>query len=273
MYKLLVIPGSHACRSAMLMLEHKRVPYRRVDVPTLLHPLAARLHGCTAGGETRNAGGRRTTAIRFGDTLGTVPALVAGEDRVSTNHQIARYLDEHHPDPPLFPADPERRKAVEEVEAWANETLQMAARRIALAHAVRDPAGSSKEIGDGRMGYLLYRHELVRRILIPQIGRRIFAVNERSDAKLLPELERMLDRVDAWIETGVLGGEELNAGDFMVAPSLALILYRPDVRPLFEGRPALELADRLLPEPEARRAQAPTARPHPPGATASRAGS
>ena len=35
----------------------------------------------------------------------------------------------------------------------------------------------------------------------------------------------------------------------MVAPCLALILYRPDVMPLFEGRPALELVDRLLPEP------------------------
>jgi hypothetical protein len=35
----------------------------------------------------------------------------------------------------------------------------------------------------------------------------------------------------------------------MVVPSLALILYRPDVRPLFEGRPALGLVDRLLPEP------------------------
>ena len=59
----------------------------------------------------------------------------------------------------------------------------------------------------------------------------------------------MLDRIDAWIAEGVLGGTELNAADFMVAPSLALILYRPDVRPMFEGRPALALVDRLLPEP------------------------
>lgn len=37
----------------------------------------------------------------------------------------------------------------------------------------------------------------------------------------------------------------------MVAPSLALILYRPGARPLFEGLGALELVDRLLPEPVA----------------------
>ena len=59
----------------------------------------------------------------------------------------------------------------------------------------------------------------------------------------------MLDRVDAWIGDGVLGGAQLNVADLMVAPSLALILYRPDVMPMFEGRPALELVDRLLPEP------------------------
>jgi hypothetical protein len=35
----------------------------------------------------------------------------------------------------------------------------------------------------------------------------------------------------------------------MVAPSLALILYRTDLMPLFERRPTLELVERLLPEP------------------------
>src|SRR6478736_7066558 len=127
MYKLYVIPGSHACRSAMLMLDHKQQPYRRVEVPTLLHPLAVRLHGFDAGGETRRAGSGRPLPLRVGDHLGTVPALAGNGDRVSTNHRIARYLDERHPDPPLFPADPEQRSRVEEAERWANDELQMVA--------------------------------------------------------------------------------------------------------------------------------------------------
>src|SRR5687767_11109818 len=127
MYTLYVIPGSHACRSAMLMLEHKQVPYRRVDIPTLLHPVAVRLRGFDAGGQTRQAGGSRTFSIRMGDLLGTVPALAANGERLSTNHQIARFLDDRYPEPPLFPADPDERRAVEEAEHWANETLQMAA--------------------------------------------------------------------------------------------------------------------------------------------------
>jgi glutathione S-transferase len=64
----------------------------------------------------------------------------------------------------------------------------------------------------------------------------------------------MLDRIDAWIEAGVLGGEQPNAADCMIAPSLALMLYRPDMRALFDGRPALALVDRLLPEPQRRSA-------------------
>ena len=249
MYKLYVIPGSHACRSAMLMLDHKRVPYKRIDFVTLMHPIGARLHGFDAGGQTRRAGGRRTLGLRLGDRLGTVPGLAAGEERISTNHGIARFLDERHPDPPLFPADPRRRTAVEEAERWANETLQMAARRILGPAIVRDPGGFSRSAADGRMGYLLYRREAVRRVVTAQILSRVFAAHPRQDEEMLADLAGMLDRVDALIAEGVLGGRDLNAADFMVAPSLALILYRPDVRPLFDGRPALDLVDRLLPEP------------------------
>jgi glutathione S-transferase len=249
MHTLYVIPGSHACRSAMLMLEHKQVPYRRVNIVTLLHPLVVRLHGFDAGGQTRTAGGRRTFGLRLGDRLGTVPALATNGHRISTNHGIARFLDERHPQPPLFPADPEQRAAVEEAERWANETLQMGARRILGAAAVRDPAAFSPSAGDGRLGYLLYKRPLTRRLIVPRILREVFIAAPAADRELLAELPQMLDRVDAWIADGVLGGAQLNAADFMVAPSLALILYRPDVKPMFEDRPALELVDRLLPEP------------------------
>ena len=233
----------------MLMLEHKRVPYRRVEFVTLLHPLGARLHGFDAGGETRSAGDKRPFGLRMGDRVGTVPGLAAGSERISTNHRIARFLDDRHPDPPLFPAEPGRRAAVEEAEGWANETLQMAARRIPGAAIVRDPAGSARTTGDGRLGYLLYKRELARRLLVPRIIGGVFATGRSAARDPVQELPLLLDRIDAWIAEGVLGGPQLNAADFMVAPSLALILYRPDVMPMFDSRPALELVDRLLPAP------------------------
>lgn len=249
MYRLYVIPGSHACRAGILMLDHKRVPYERVDLITLTHPVLVRLHGFDAGGQTRTAGGRHTFGLRFGDRLGTVPALAANGDRISTNHGIARFLDERHPDPPLLPVDAERRRAVEEVERWANETLQMAARRIIGVAAIRDPATFSRATADGRMGHLLYRHELARRLVVPRVLGSVFRSRPADDGELLAGLAEMLDRIDAWVAEGLLNRTELNVADFMIAPSLALTLYRDDVQPLFDGRPALTLVDRLLPEP------------------------
>jgi glutathione S-transferase len=113
---------------------------------------------------------------------------------------------------------------------------------------VRNPEAFSRSSADGRMGYLLYRQELLRRLVVPNILGRVFRAHPSIEDPVV-ELPSMLDRIDAWIGEGVLGGDQPNAADLMVAPSLALILYRPDVRPLFEGRPALELVDRLLPEP------------------------
>jgi glutathione S-transferase len=251
MYTLYVIPGSHACRSAMLMLAHKQVPYRRVDVVTLTHPVVARLHGFDAGGQTRTVGARRTLGVRIGDRLATVPALAADRHRISTNHGIARFLDERHPEPALFPPDAHRRAAVEEVEHWANYTLQMDARRILVGEALRDPSWMSRSAGDGRMGYLLYKRALARRLVGQMLGRLVFTTGPAAERELLAQLPATLDRIDAWITDGVLGAAQLNAADFMIVPSLALILYRSDVRPMFEGRPALELVDRLLPEPGA----------------------
>ena len=107
----------------------------------------------------------------------------------------------------------------------------------------------SRSLADRRLGYLLYKRALTRRLILPRLFRGVFATSARAERDPAAELPAMLDRIDAWIADGVLGGAQLNAADFMIAPSLALILYRPDVLPMFEGHPALELVDRLLPTP------------------------
>jgi hypothetical protein len=56
----------------------------------------------------------------------------------------------------------------------------------------------------------------------------------------------MLQRVDDWIAEGVLGGETLNAADLQIAPSLRLAMSLDDLRPAIEGRPAGQLATRVV---------------------------
>jgi glutathione S-transferase len=50
------------------------------------------------------------------------------------------------------------------------------------------------------------------------------------------------------ISEGVIGGDEPNAADLQIATSVRAILTVQDLKPLFEGRPAAELAMRYLPD-------------------------
>ena len=45
----------------------------------------------------------------------------------------------------------------------------------------------------------------------------------------------------------MLNGEQLNAADFQIAPSIGLAMTLEDLRPAIEGRPAGELARRVVP--------------------------
>jgi glutathione S-transferase len=234
----------------MLLLEHKGVSYRRVELPTGLHPLALRLLGFEGHrAPLRSTGERRNRPLEMLDRMGTVPALRMDGERVKTNREIARFLEQHDPDPPLFPDDPGQRSAVEEAERWGDEVLQMAARRLVLAASTRGPDGLIDDGDRGRLGPLIYRHATTRRLASYAFGRFIFAAGPSRERELSLSLSGMLDRVDAWIEAGVLNGERLYAADLMIAPSLALLCYRPDTREQIERRPALALVDRVLPEP------------------------
>ena len=144
-----MIPGSHPCRTGMLLLEHKRLEYELVRLPAALQPLLLPLLGFLP------RGGRST-----------VPALLADGRRVMTNRAIARFLDELRPEPPLFPRDPERRRAVEDAERWGDKVLQMAARRLALAAGRRGALSS-----DGRLGVLLWRRPRARALGMRLVGR------------------------------------------------------------------------------------------------------
>jgi glutathione S-transferase len=223
--KLYVILGSHACRTAKLMFEHKDVAYDEVRLPTASQPLVLRALGFRGRGRL------------------TVPALREADTRIVGNRAIARYLDAERPQPRLLPADPDARRAVEEAERWGDEELQMYARRLVLAVGLRGRE-AVRAADDGPLGPLLYRNPTARWLGTKVIAR-FFKVNQRSEQRLLSRLPETLDRVDGWIADGTLNGEQLNAADFMIAPSLALLSYREDARTELERRPAGELVHRI----------------------------
>jgi glutathione S-transferase len=76
-------------------------------------------------------------------------------------------------------------------------------------------------------------------------------LNQADDAQVSADLSSLradLDRIDAWIAEGVLGGPQPNAADYQLAPSLRLLMSFDDLRPFVESRPCGEMANRVLPD-------------------------
>jgi glutathione S-transferase len=223
--RLFTIPGSHPGWTARLMLEYKGIAYKRTDLLPVVSWVVLK-------------------ALRFPGV--TVPAIRIDGRKVQGSREISRELERIKPDLPLFPADPDRRAAVEDAERFGDEQLQHPIRQILLYSWRIDASPLASYLEGARIGM---PHGFAARTAGPFIvldGRANGASEEnvRRDISILPEL---LARVDDWIAEGVLGGEHLNAADFQIAPSLRLAMSLEDLRPAIENRPAGELALRVVP--------------------------
>jgi len=220
-----VIPASHPSIAAQLMLEHKGIPYKRTDLLPVISKGALR-------------------AVGFPGV--TVPALKIDGDKVQGSRPIARKLDRLRPEPPLLPADPEQRAAVEEAERFGDEELQHPIRQILWWGIKADRAPLRSYSEGARLGAPL---GLLMKTAAPivALAARFNEASDENARQALATLPVMLDKVDAWVESGVLNGEVLNAADFQIAPSIGLAMTLDDLRPAIENRPAAKLARRLVP--------------------------
>ena len=223
--RLFVIPASHPSIAAQLMLDLKGISYKRTDLLPVISKAALR-------------------AVGFPGV--TVPALKIDGSKVQGSRQIARELDRLRPEPPLFPADPERRAAVEEAERFGDEQLQTPMRQILWWAIERDKAPLRSYSEGAKLGLPI---SLAMKTAAPivALSARFNKADDDHVRSGLAALPAMLDKVDAWIAAGVLGGEQLNAADFQIAPSLGLAMTLDDLRPTIENRPAGALAKRVVP--------------------------
>jgi len=226
MIRLFIVNGSHPCAAAERALQLKGLEYRVRELPPPLHMPAQRL--------------------LFGAR--TVPAMkLDGGEKVSGSSAILRRLDELVPEPPLFPADPAARAEVEEAERWGDEVFQPIARRLLWPAFARHPAAMAGYQQGSRLPAL---PKPVLIALAPVVTRVEMRANHASQEAVAGELAALpghLDRIDAWIEAGVLGGEQPNAADLQIGATSRLLLTIGDVRPAFAGRPAEAHALRTFP--------------------------
>lgn len=209
-----------------LMLEHKGIAYRRVDLIPALHKPALR-------------------ALRFGAT--TVPALRVDGRPIQGTLEISRALDELVPQAPLFPGEAGARRRVEEAERWGEGVLQPVPRRLSWWAVRRRPSDGRSFLEGARLGLPIG----VAAVFIRPVAAIEAAINAATDDSVqadLTQLPALLDHVDELVSEGVLGGAEPNAADFQIATSVALLASFDDLRPGLDGRAGLDLARGLVPE-------------------------
>ena len=80
------------------------------------------------------------------------------------------------------------------------------------------------------------------------LAARINGSTDENTRAALAALPRLLDTVDEFIAAGTIDGEELNAADFQIAPSIRLAMTMDDLRPVIESRPAGAHALRVVPK-------------------------
>jgi glutathione S-transferase len=165
--------------------------------------------------------------------------------RLQQSRAIARAIEEAKAEPPLFPADPERRLAVEEAERWADETLQDVPRRIVRWLSVHRPETRvmiAKEIGVPLPRFAAWINAPSARYMANKVDS---DTEVRNAIALVPEA---LDHVDGLIADGVIAGEMANVADFQIATNVRALMTVRDLDPMTQGRPAAELAMRLVPK-------------------------
>jgi glutathione S-transferase len=218
------IPPSPPSHSVRLMLERKGIAYKSVSLLPGLHPALLRTRGFRGG---------------------TVPAMKIDGRKLQNSRAISRALEDAQPEPPLFPADPEQRIEVEEAERWGEEDFQNLPRRIVRWLAVHRPQVRliiARDVGIPLPSLAARANAPVAWVMAKKVDA------ERHIRESIARVPEALSHIDRLIATGVIGGDQPNAADFQIATSVRSLLSIQDLRPGLEGRPAADLAMRILPE-------------------------
>ena len=222
--KLYGSPPSPPSHSARLMLERKGLEHKVIWLLPGMWPALLRTRGFRGG---------------------TVPAMKIDGRRIQGSVLISRALEERKPDPPLFPADADQRAAVEEAERWGDRVLQDVPRRIVRWLSVHRPETKvmiAEDVGIPLPRFAAWINTPAAR----HLANRVDADGQIQRA--IAQVPEVLDHADQLIAEGVIGGDEANAADFQIASSVRALLTVKDLDPVTQGRPASELALRLLPD-------------------------
>jgi glutathione S-transferase len=203
------IPVSHFSEKARWALDYKAIDHvRRAPVPGSHIPIALWLTG--------------------GASV-TFPLLQLEGRVIGDSTAIIAALEEHRPEPPLYPADPAQRARALELEDFFDEELGPYARLLAFHELINEPELFAE------LAALTVQSPLVRMRRVTGAYARAFTSlrygAQRDDAAEAARAKIIvaMDRLEAELEAA--GGEYLVRGSFTVADLTAAALFYPVVGP------------------------------------------
>lgn len=204
------------CQKVARALRFKGLDFATVDYNGLLAPRAMRL-----------------------SPVGKVPVLDIDGQRLQDSTRICRYLDERHPEPPLYPRDPQQRALVELWEDWSDESLYW----FEVYYRAKDPAALAQIAELASAGRPAWERLPTRLTIQAMLGLQLRAqgLGRQPPAVVDAEFIRHLDRIETVLAGGGwLVGERQTLADIAVGSQLLEVLRTSDrMRPELLGRPRL----------------------------------
>jgi glutathione S-transferase len=203
------------CDKVRRILHWKRLDYRVQEVPLL-----------------------RAPAIRRINPIGKLPCLEHDGNFVADSTDIAHYLEERFPEPPILPRDPAQRALCHVLDDWADESLYFYEMRLRFTL----PHNARRWIPE-----LVHADSAVLRALAPHVLpgmlRRLTrkqGVGRKSVQHVLRDVERQVDAVAGLVgDREWLVGEALSLADLSVCAQILCIRGAEEGARIVEERPAV----------------------------------
>lgn len=201
------LPVSHYSEKVRWALDHKRIPHdRRALIGGLHIPIAL--------------------VITRGRSY-TLPILELDGQSIGDSTEIIAALEQRYPDQPLYPTDPDERRAALDLEDWFDERLGPDIRRFVF-HALREDQELFDKLAASQIPPALSRYSrLAGAYGRAFTGLRYRTASDRNADEALGSVTAALDRLES-----ELGDREYLVGDrFTIADLTAASLFYPMVLP------------------------------------------
>lgn len=200
---------SHYSEKVRWALDHKRVPHRRRSpLPGTHIPITFVL---TSGGGY------------------TLPLLQMDGRTIGDSTAILAAIEERHPDPPLYPADPERRRHALALEDFFDEELGPHTRLLPFYELIQEPEMFAEVASVAVPGPLGKAKSFVGAYARAYTSLRFDANSAAAAEAAREKIVVAMDRLDA--ELAANGGGYLVGDGFTVADLTAASLFYPLVAP------------------------------------------